>query len=73
VRNNSIAAGIAVITVASVGIGATTQRHPPRPSAPVNDGAAIRTVSPDAGRSEPGKKSDTDYWFDSQTVRLTAR
>jgi hypothetical protein len=39
----------------------------------VDEGTAVRTVSPEVGRSEPGKKSDTDYWLDSRIVRLTAR
>jgi hypothetical protein len=70
VRITTISA-IAVVMLVTIGIGATAQRgSPPSPAA---DDAAVRTLSPEAGRSEPGKKSDTDYWFDSQIVRLTAR
>ena len=63
---------IGAIVVGCIGMGVRAQqrRSPP----PVDDGGiAVRPVSPDIGRSDPGRKSDTDYWLDSQTVRLTAR
>src|SRR5690349_1153338 len=69
---------IGVIVAGTIGIGISAQRRSPPAGAARTSGAAtqdqaeVRTVSPEMARSEPGKKSDTDYWFDSQIVRLTA-
>jgi hypothetical protein len=64
------------VAIGTIGISLNTQRRSP-PSAPpaalpVDAETAVRPVTPESGRSEPGKKSDTDYWFDSQISRLTA-
>jgi hypothetical protein len=61
---------VAVIVVACVGVGIRAQR---RAAPGVPEDGAVRTLSREAGRSEAGKKSDTDYWLDSRIVRLTAR
>lgn len=60
---------IGILVVGFVTVGIRAQRRPP----PAQDEAAARTISPETARSEPGKKSDTDYWLDGQIVRLTAR
>lgn len=60
--------GTSIIVV--VGVGIRAQRS--APAAAPQDGAAARTVAPDKARAEPGKKSDTDYWLDSQIVRMIA-
>jgi hypothetical protein len=62
---------IGILVMGLVGVGIRAQRASP-PAAP-QDGTAARSVAPQNARTEPGKKSDTDYWLDSQTVRLTAR
>lgn len=62
---------IGISLAALVGAGIRAQRG--STPIPAGDGAAARTVAPENARSEPGKKSDTDYWLDSQIVRLTAR
>ncbi len=59
---------IVTLGIGLVGAGIRAQRAAPAP-----DGAAARVVAPDRARAEPGQKSDTDYWLDSQIVRLTAR
>jgi hypothetical protein len=61
---------IGILVVGLIGIGIRAQRASSTPPA---EAGAVRTLSPEAGRSVPGKKSDTDYWFDSQVTRLTAR
>ena len=61
---------IGIAAAAAVGIGISAQKRPATPP-PSPDEAAVRIVTSDAGRSEPGKKSDTDYWLESQIVRLS--
>jgi hypothetical protein len=61
---------VGVIVIGLVGVGISAQR---RPASSAPDETAVRMLSPEAGRSEPGMKSDTDYWLDSQILRLTAR
>jgi hypothetical protein len=60
-----------ILTMGLVGVGMGAQRASPPASG--QDGTAPRILAPDAARLEPGKKSDTDYWLDSQIVRTTAR
>jgi hypothetical protein len=60
---------IGILAVGFIGVGIRAQRN----LTPAQDDRAVRTVSQDAGRFEAGKKSDTDYWLDSQIARLTAR
>jgi hypothetical protein len=61
---------IGILTMGLVGVGSRAQRASPPAS---QDSAAPRILTPDTARLEPGKKSDTDYWLDSQIIRLIAR
>jgi len=63
---------VSAIAIGALAIGISAQNRS-APAVPGQEGPAVRAVTPDEGRAEPGKKSDTDYWFDSQIVRLTAQ
>jgi len=61
------------MVVACVGVGIRAQRRAAPGALSVQEDGAVRPLSSEAGKSEAGKKSDTDYWLDSRIVRLTAR